>query len=65
MAKKSRAQARVHRHLRVRSKIEGTAERPRLNVFRSISEIYAQLIDDAADAPRVCLIGRQGSCAQG
>lgn len=48
MAKKSRAQARTHRHLRVRSKIAGTADRPRLNVFRSISEIYAQLIDDAA-----------------
>jgi large subunit ribosomal protein L18 len=48
MAKKSRAQARVHRHQRVRSKVEGTAERPRLNVFRSILEIYAQVIDDAA-----------------
>ncbi|MDO4742931.1 MAG: 50S ribosomal protein L18 [bacterium] len=38
--------ARLHRHLRVRSKISGTAECPRLNVFRSRSNIYAQLIDD-------------------
>ena len=38
--------ARLHRHVRVRSKISGTAERPRLNVFRSNSNIYAQLIDD-------------------
>ena len=40
--------ARLHRHVRVRSKISGTAERPRLNVFRSNSNIYAQLIDDVA-----------------
>lgn len=38
--------ARLHRHKRVRGKINGTAERPRLNVFRSTSNIYAQLIDD-------------------
>lgn len=46
MAKKSRNAARLHRHARVRKKIFGTPERPRLNVFRSISEIYAQVIDD-------------------
>ncbi len=34
------------RHKRVRAKISGTAERPRLNVFRSLSNIYAQIIDD-------------------
>lgn len=38
--------ARLHRHVRVRSKISGTAERPRLNVFRSAKHIYAQIIDD-------------------
>lgn len=38
--------ARLRRHKRVRGKISGTAERPRLNVFRSASHIYAQLIDD-------------------
>jgi large subunit ribosomal protein L18 len=46
--KKSRSTARVRRHLRVRKKIAGTSERPRLNVFRSLSEIYVQVIDDAA-----------------
>lgn len=46
MAKKSRNQARLHRHARVRKKIFGTPERPRLNVFRSITDIYAQIIDD-------------------
>ena len=38
--------ARIKRHKRVRSKISGTAECPRLNVFRSANNIYAQLIDD-------------------
>ena len=38
--------ARLKRHRRVRSKIKGTSERPRLNVFRSTNNIYAQLIDD-------------------
>ena len=37
---------RLIRHKRVRAKISGTAERPRLNVFRSLSNIYAQIIDD-------------------
>ncbi len=35
-------------HARVRAKVAGTAERPRLNVFRSLNHIYAQLIDDAS-----------------
>ncbi len=38
--------ARLHRHRRVRGKIQGTAQRPRLNVFRSTNHIYAQVIDD-------------------
>ncbi|MCK9247283.1 MAG: 50S ribosomal protein L18 [Anaerolineaceae bacterium] len=46
MAKKSRNQARLHRHARVRKKVYGTPERPRMNVFRSISDIYVQIIDD-------------------
>ena len=46
MANKSRNKARLHRHQRVRKKISGTAERPRLCVFRSHTQIYAQLIDD-------------------
>ncbi|MEG1863120.1 MAG: 50S ribosomal protein L18 [Oscillospiraceae bacterium] len=39
-------QARLKRHARVRTKISGTAARPRLNVFRSSKHIYAQIIDD-------------------
>ena len=38
--------ARAKRHTRVRGKISGTPERPRLNVFRSAKHIYAQIIDD-------------------
>lgn len=44
--KKSRNEIRVERHKRVRSKISGTTEIPRLNVFRSNSNIFAQIIDD-------------------
>ena len=40
--------ARQKRHKRVRGKISGTAECPRLNVYRSLSNIYVQLIDDVA-----------------
>ena len=39
---------RLKRHLRVRAKVSGTPERPRLNVFRSAKNIYAQIIDDVA-----------------
>jgi len=45
-AKKSRSIARSRRHVRVRKKVYGTSGQPRLNVFRSVAEIYAQLIDD-------------------
>ena len=38
---------RLHRHKRVRGKVSGTSERPRLNVFRSETNIYAQIIDDS------------------
>ncbi|GAB4447838.1 MAG: 50S ribosomal protein L18 [Anaerolineales bacterium] len=48
MANKSRAVARLRRHTRVRKNLAGTAERPRLNVFRSLTGIYAQVIDDQA-----------------
>lgn len=46
LKKPSRKALRVIRRLRVRKKINGTAERPRLNVFRSLQNIYAQIIDD-------------------
>lgn len=48
MANKTRAAARIRRHARVRKNLAGTSERPRLNIFRSITEIYAQVIDDQA-----------------
>lgn len=44
---------RQHRHQRVRVKISGTAERPRLNVYRSLNHIYAQVIDDVAGSTLV------------
>jgi large subunit ribosomal protein L18 len=46
VVKKDKAALRAKRHLRVRSKISGTAECPRLDVFRSNKNIYAQVIDD-------------------
>ena len=44
--KKSKNTIRLKRHWRLRKNINGTAERPRLNVFRSLNNIYAQVIDD-------------------
>jgi large subunit ribosomal protein L18 len=44
--RRSRADKRLVRHLRVRNKVTGTAERPRLVVFRSLKHIYAQIVDD-------------------
>jgi large subunit ribosomal protein L18 len=46
MAQKSRADIREGVHSRIRKKVHGTAERPRLAVFRSLNHIYAQVIDD-------------------
>ena len=43
---KTGAARRYKRHLRIRNKVSGTAERPRLVVFRSLKHIYAQLVDD-------------------
>jgi large subunit ribosomal protein L18 len=48
MATKSRSEARIHRHQRVRKNISGSADRPRVCVYRSVAEIYVQVIDDAA-----------------
>lgn len=48
MSIEKRNESRMRRKLRVRSKIHGTAERPRLSVFRSSKHIYAQVIDDDA-----------------
>jgi large subunit ribosomal protein L18 len=48
ISQKTRSAARNRRHTRVRQNIFGTPDRPRLNVFRSLSGIYAQVIDDIA-----------------
>jgi len=46
MAKNNRAVSRKRRHKRVRKTVHGTPEKPRLNVFRSLTDIYVQVIDD-------------------
>lgn len=46
MSQKSRAEIRRGVHSRIRKKVEGSADRPRLAVFRSVNHIYAQVIDD-------------------
>ena len=65
---KTAVAARQRRHERVRNKIKGTAVRPRLCVFRSLTHIYAQVIDDdagrtlasASDVEKVVAAGRDG-----
>ncbi len=54
ISKKSSNAQRIKRHLRVRKNISGTPERPRLNVYRSLSNIYAQVIDDVSGKTLVC-----------
>ena len=46
VSKKSRSEVRVNKHRRLRNRFSGTAERPRLAVFRSNNHMYAQIIDD-------------------
>jgi large subunit ribosomal protein L18 len=43
---KPRLEGRKRRHLRIRKKVQGTAERPRLAVYRSLNHVYVQLVDD-------------------
>ncbi len=47
MSKSTAVEARARRHRRVRQKVSGTSDRPRLAVFRSLNHIYAQVIDDS------------------
>ena len=70
---KTRSEQRYRRHLRVRKRVHGTAERPRLVVFRSLKHIYAQLVNDdlgtvllgVADASEGVTPAAQGKVAKG
>lgn len=53
-----KVKGRKIRHLRVRRRVRGTAERPRLSVFRSLNHIYAQLVDDEAQRTLVSVGSR-------
>jgi large subunit ribosomal protein L18 len=59
-----KVQARTNRHTRVRKKIAGTAERPRLAVFRSNRHIYAQLIDDVSGRTLVAASALEADAAK-
>ncbi len=61
----NKREMRRKRHLRVRRKIEGTPERPRLNVYRSLKNIYAQVIDDTSGETLVAASTREARFAAG
>lgn len=58
MLTRRKVQGRKIRHLRIRRKVQGTGERPRLTVFRSLNHIYAQLIDDVSGRTLVAVDSR-------
>ncbi len=65
MIKKQYAnQSRLRRHLRVRKRLTGTTERPRLCVFRSGNQIYAQIVDDTQGRTLVAASSRDADVAQ-
>jgi large subunit ribosomal protein L18 len=61
MKAEDKARSRVRRHRRVRKKVLGTRERPRLAVFRSNRHVYAQLIDDSAGHTLSAASSRSGA----
>ena len=63
--RKSKNQKRDHIHDRIRKKMQGTAERPRLNVYRSLNHIYAQVIDDLHGTTLVSASSAEGKKAEG
>ena len=65
VSKKDSNKARLHRHRRVRGKISGTAERPRLAVFRSLKEIYVQVIDDTVGHTLLSVSTQEKAVAEG
>lgn len=60
MAKQTRLLQRKNKHQRVRKKLKGTPERPRLAVFRSLKYIYAQIIDDYAGKTLIAVSSLKG-----
>ena len=62
---KSRNALRVRRHGRIRKRLTGTAQRPRLSVFRSLHHVYAQVIDDATGRTLVAASTREKTVAEG
>jgi large subunit ribosomal protein L18 len=60
LARISKNQKRGHVHDRIRRKLQGTAERPRLNVYRSLNHIYVQVIDDHAGKTLVSASSAEG-----
>ena len=73
MAKHSRNDVRLRIHTRIRSRVRGSEERPRLAVYRSVSHIYAQVIDDrkghtlvaAASTDKKAAVGKNGGNVAG
>ena len=65
ITKPDKNKTRQKRHMRVRNKISGTAECPRLNVFRSNKNIYAQLIDDVAGVTLASASTKESEIASG
>jgi large subunit ribosomal protein L18 len=61
----SKNQKRGHVHDRIRKKMQGTAERPRLNVYRSLNHIYVQVIDDLHGATLVSASSAEGEKTEG
>jgi large subunit ribosomal protein L18 len=58
---KTRDDSRARRHLRVRKKVVGTPERPRLVVFRSLKHIYAQIVDDSTSRTLMTVTDKDAS----
>jgi large subunit ribosomal protein L18 len=62
---RSRNKLRMRRHDRIRKRLKGSAERPRLSVFRSLHHVYAQVIDDATGRTVVAASTREKAVAEG
>jgi large subunit ribosomal protein L18 len=60
LTKIGKNEKRGHVHERIRKKLQGTSERPRLNVYRSLNHIYAQVIDDMAGKTLVAASSAEG-----